>query len=109
MGPRRKGRHPAFDARAPLLDGRADAELDLHGLGAIEARSVVRAFLESWRRRKAGAVVHIITGKGKGSASGPVLRGLVKTLLQGELGALVAEWDLDDGEGGDRVEVRQSA
>ena len=64
MGPRRKGRHPAFDARDPLLDARADGELDLHGFGAIEARSAVRAFLESWRRRKAGALVHIITGKG---------------------------------------------
>ena len=105
---RRRGRraHPTFDSRDPLLDLRADAELDLHGLGAVEARSAVRAFLESWRRRKAGAVVHIITGKGKGSASGPVLRGLVKTLLQGELGALVAEWGLDDGEGGYRVKVR---
>jgi DNA-nicking Smr family endonuclease len=66
----------------------------------------VRAFLESWRRRKAGAVVHLITGKGKGSARGPVLRGLVKTLLQGELRVLVAEWGLDDGEGGYRVRVR---
>jgi len=104
----RRGRrgHPTFDSRDALLDPRADAELDLHGLGAIEARSAVRAFLENWRRRKAGAVVHIITGKGKGSAGGPVLRSLVKTLLQGELRALVAEWGLDDGEGGYRVRVR---
>jgi hypothetical protein len=106
MGPRGKGRHPAFDARDPLLDARADGELDLHGFGAIEARSAVRAFLESWRRRKAGALVHIITGKGKGSAGGPVLRGLVKTLLQGELRGMVSEWGLDDGEGGYRVRVR---
>jgi DNA-nicking Smr family endonuclease len=106
VGRRGKSSHPAFDSRDPLLDARADAELDLHGLGAIEARSAVRAFLESWRRRKAGAVVHLITGKGKGSASGPVLRGLVKTLLQGELRVLVAEWGLDDGEGGYRVRVR---
>ena len=40
------------------------------GFGAIEARSAVRAFLESWRRRKPGAVVQIVTGKGKGSAGG---------------------------------------
>ena len=46
-----------FDSRDPLLDARADAELDLHGLGAIAARSAVRAFLEGWRRRKAGAVI----------------------------------------------------
>src|SRR3989442_7168001 len=102
MGPRRKGRHPAFDARDPLLDGRADAELDLHGFGAIEARSAVRGFLESWRRRKAGAVVHIITGKGKGSTGGPVLRGLVKTLLQGELRGVGSELGVGDCEGGYR-------
>ena len=106
MGPRRKGRHPAFDARDPLLDARADAELDLHGFGAIEARSAVRAFLESWQRRKAGAVVHIITGRGKGSANGPVLRGLVKSLLQGELRGMVSQWSVDDGEGGYRVRVQ---
>ena len=106
MSKRIRGRHPAFDARDPLLDARADAELDLHGFGATEARSAVRAFLESWRRRNPGAVVHIITGKGKGSAGGPVLRGLVKSLLQGELSGLVAEWGLDDGEGGYRVRVR---
>ena len=106
MGRRGRRGHPTFDSRDALLDPRADAELDLHGLGAIEARSAVRAFLENWRRRKAGAVVHIITGKGKGSAGGPVLRSLVKTLLQGELRALVAEWGLDDGEGGYRVRVR---
>ena len=106
MGPRRKGRHPAFDARDPLLDARADAELDLHGFGAIEARSAVRAFLESWQRRKAGAVVHIITGRGKGLANGPVLRGLVKSLLQGELRGMVSQWSVDDGEGGYRVRVQ---
>ncbi len=106
MGRRGKTGHPAFDARDPLLDAPADGELDLHGFGGIEARSAVRAFLESWRRREAGALVHIITGKGKGSAGGPVLRGLVKTLLQGELRGMVSEWGLDDGEGGYRVRVR---
>ncbi len=106
MGPRRRGRHPAFDARDPLLDARADADLDLHGFGAMEARSAVRVFLESWQRRKAGAVVHIITGRGKGSANGPVLRGLVKSLLQGELRGMVSQCSVDDGEGGYRVRVQ---
>jgi DNA-nicking Smr family endonuclease len=106
MSKRSGGRHPSFDARDPLLDARADAELDLHGFGAVEARSAVRAFLEGWQRRKGAAVLHIITGRGKGSTSGPVLRGLVKTLLQGELRSMVAEWGLDDGDGGYRVKVR---
>src|SRR3989441_10446018 len=106
MSKRSRGRHPAFDSRDPLLDARADAELDLHGFGAVEAQSAVRAFLESWQRRKAGAVVHIITGKGKGSTSGPVLRGLVRTLLQGELRGVVAECGFDAGEGGHRGTAR---
>jgi DNA-nicking Smr family endonuclease len=106
MGKRGRGRHPVFDATDSLLDARAEAELDLHGFSAAEAPAAVRAFLESWQRRKAGAVVLIITGKGKGSPNGPVLRGLVKRLLQGELYPLVKEWRLDDGEGGYRVKVR---
>lgn len=79
MTPRR-GKHPTFDASDDLLD--------------------------AWRRRKPGAVVHIITGKGKGSAGEPVLRGVVKTLLQGELGSMVAKWGLDDAEGGYKVQLR---
>jgi DNA-nicking Smr family endonuclease len=104
---RHKGaKNPVFDSRDPLLDGRVDGELDLHGFSATEAAAAVRRFLETWQRRKSGAVVHIITGKGKGSANGPVLRGLVKTLLQGELSAMVGEWGVDDGEGGYRIRVR---
>jgi DNA-nicking Smr family endonuclease len=104
--PQRGAKHPRFDAHDDLLDGRVDGELDLHGYGAIETPSAVRAFLDSWRRRKPGAIVHIITGKGKGSANGPVLRGLVKTLLQGELRSMVARSSLDDSEGGYKVQVR---
>ena len=104
---RRKGpRQPVFDSRDALLDGPVDAQLDLHGFSATEAPSAVRTFLETWQQRKSRALVHIITGKGKGSANGPVLRGLVKGLLQGELSAMVAEWGLDDSEGGYRVRVR---
>lgn len=66
----------------------------------------MRSLLETWRRRQPGAVVHIITGKGKGSAGAPVLRGLVKTLLQEELREFVAEWARDDAEGGYKVRVR---
>ena len=105
MAGKRRG-HPVFDSSDPLLDARVAAELDLHRYIATEARSAVRAFLSSWQRRKPGAVVHIITGKGKGSANGPVLRGLVKTLLQGELRSLVAQWGLDDADGGYKVKVR---
>ena len=106
MSRRGRGRHPVFDASDPLLDAPADAELDLHGFVATEVPSAVRTFLQSWQRRKAGAVVHIITGRGKGSTNGPVLRGLVKALLQGEFRGIVDKWALDDGEGGYKVRVR---
>ncbi len=43
----------------------------MHGFSAAEVPSGVRTFLQAWRRRKAGAVVHIIKGKGKGSPNGP--------------------------------------
>src|SRR5574339_277923 len=104
--PRRGPKHPQFDANDDLLDGRVEDPLDLHGYSAIETPSAVRSFLDRWRRRKPGAIVHIITGKGKGSQNGPVLRGLVKSLLQGELRSMVVRWDLDDGEGGYKVQVR---
>jgi DNA-nicking Smr family endonuclease len=106
VGRRGKGGQPAFDSRDPLLDGRADAELDLHGFSANEAPPAVRSFLESWQRRKAGAIVHIITGRGKGSPAGPVLRGLVAGVLKGAPVSLVAEWAPDDAAGGFRVRVR---
>ena len=102
----RRSRHPAFDASDPLLDAAADGELDLHGRTASRWPSAVRRFLETWRQRKPRALVHIITGKGRGSANGPVLRGLVKGLLRGELHGMVAEWQLDDAEGGYRVRLR---
>ena len=106
MSKRKGPKNPTFDSSDPLLDAPVDAQLDLHGYSATEAPSAVRTFLDTWRRRKPGALVHIITGKGKGSANGPVLRGLVKGLLQGELRGMVAEWGLDDGEGGYRVRMR---
>ena len=104
---RRKGpREPVFDSGDSLLDASVDGELDLHGYTATDAPSALRRFLQTWQRRKNGAVVQIITGKGKGSADGPVLRGLVKSLLDGELHAMVREWRLDEGEGAYRVRVR---
>jgi DNA-nicking Smr family endonuclease len=104
---KRKGpRQPVFDSGDALLDASVDAELDLHGYTTTEVPSALRAFLQTWQRRKSGAVVQVITGRGKGSANGPVLRGFVKNLLQGELRTIVGEWGLDDGEGGYRVRLR---
>lgn len=107
---KRKGRrgasHPRFDSSDPLLDATAVDELDLHGYGAQDARGVVQGFLEGWRRRGGAVVVHIITGRGRGSPGAPVLRGVVAALLKGPLRSLVAEWAEDDAGGGFKVKVR---
>lgn len=69
-----------------------EARLDLHGLNRQEARQKVRFFLED-------AVFHglktvlIITGRGKGSAEGPVLRTFMEGYLSNEAKAWVLEWD----------------
>jgi DNA-nicking Smr family endonuclease len=98
--PRRK---PQFSSHDPLLDGKASAVLDLHSFAAAEARTAVAAFL---RRNRSGSIVHIVTGKGKGSAGKPVLRSLVSGMLKGELAPMVADWALDSGDGGFKVRIR---
>jgi DNA-nicking Smr family endonuclease len=95
--PGRAGRIPRdpFDP----LDGPVHETLDLHGFRAAEVRERLGAFLAGARRRQPGGLVHIITGKGRGSSGGPVLRGLVRTILRsGELTSVEA-WgpDMDDG------------
>lgn len=99
-------RAPRFDSRDRLLDARVHAVLDLHGCTAGDARRLVREFLGSAARRNPGAVLHVITGKGRGSADGPVLRGAVAALLKGDLAPLLADWARDGGDGGFLVRLR---
>jgi|SRR5579859_2909008 len=103
--PRRGTKHPRFDAHYDLLDGRMDAEL----ICTVTARLRPGCGPRIYRlvaATRTGAIVHVITGKGKGSANGPLLRGLVRTLLQGELRSMVGRWSLDDSEGGYKVQLR---
>lgn len=90
-------RGPRFDIRHPLLDARPADVLDLHGLRASEIAAPLERFL---RRQPAGAVVHIVTGRGRGSPGRPVLGPRVRRLLAGELAPLVAEMEKDVNEGG---------
>lgn len=93
---------PRFSSHDTLLDGRVGATLDLHGHTQESARGAVEKFV----RANSGKLVHIITGKGKGSAGGPVLRGLVRGMLKGSLAVYVRDHALDAGEGGFRILVR---
>ncbi len=68
-----------------------EAKLDLHGLNRTAAREKVRFFLED--STFAGfKTVLIITGRGKGSAEGPVLRQFMERYLSNEARAWVVEW-----------------
>ncbi len=68
-----------------------EARLDLHGLTRLEARDKVRFFLENAVHAGKKTVL-LITGRGKGSAEGPVLREFVERYLSGEATAWVVEW-----------------
>jgi DNA-nicking Smr family endonuclease len=89
----------------PLLDATPDATLDLHGLPVAEATRAVRSFVALWRHRRSGAVLHVITGKGRGSAGRPALRPAVRSLLRRELRDAVRDWTLDVDEGGFLIRV----
>lgn len=80
------------------LDGPITDTLDLHGFTRSEAEPAVIAFLNRNARKHPGSLVHIITGRGRGSPGLPALKPRVRTMLKS--GTLpVADWgpDLDDG------------
>jgi DNA-nicking Smr family endonuclease len=68
-----------------------DGSLDLHGLSREQAREKARFFLEDsvYQGRK---TVLVITGRGKGSPDGPVLRNDMESYLANEAKSWVVEW-----------------
>jgi DNA-nicking Smr family endonuclease len=98
-------RFPTFDTRDDLQDAPVADTIDLHGLSAVEAEHTVLRIVENWHRR-GGGVLYFITGKGRGSAAGPVLKRKVAALLKRDLSAYVADHAPDDAGGGFKVRVR---
>lgn len=82
------------------LDGRVDEELDLHGFSGVDARVMLEGFLKAAQRRKPGGLLHVITGKGRGSAGRPVLKPIVRAALVAAPPTVVKEWGKDDHDGG---------
>lgn len=68
-----------------------EAKLDLHGLTRQEARDKVRFFLEDATFQGLKTVL-VITGRGKGSTDGPVLRQSIERYLTSDARAWVVEW-----------------
>ena len=101
----KRHKQPRFDASDGLLDSNPDSTIDLHGMRADEVRRTVGPFLENCARRRERHV-HIITGKGRSSPTGAVLKPLVRGLLKGALSGLVADWCEDTAGGGYVVRLR---
>lgn len=97
---RGKGRHPEFGFFGDLLDAIPVATLDLHGSTALDAERRVGDFIKTQSRISGGQVVHIITGRGLGSRGRPVLPGVVRRVLTGDLSRFVREFDKDLDESG---------
>jgi DNA-nicking Smr family endonuclease len=95
-------RPPHVHRHNPLdpLDGVPSDELDLHGFRAAEAVVHVEQYVTRERKRQPGALVHIITGKGRNSPNGSVLKGVVRRVLEADAGRRVAAWGRDHDDGG---------
>lgn len=87
------------------LDGRVDDTLDLHGFTTAEARARLDAYFRGARQKRPGQLVHVITGKGRNSAGGPVLKPAIRSLLRSGALPNIARWGLDDDDGGYLVRV----
>ncbi|HEX9892697.1 MAG TPA: Smr/MutS family protein [Gemmatimonadales bacterium] len=92
---------PARDPFDPL-DGPITDELDLHRMTAPEAKAAVTGFV---RRAPKGALLHVITGKGRNSAGGPVLRNTIRAMLRAGSMPQVRAWASDDNEGGFLIRI----
>lgn len=93
--------HDPFDP----LEGRVDDTLDLHGFTAAEARAQLEQYFAGAKRQRPGQLVHIITGKGRNSTSGAVLKPAVRSLLRSGAISDIFRWGIDVDEGGFLVRV----
>jgi DNA-nicking Smr family endonuclease len=88
-------------------DRRADAELDLHGQTVLEAAANAERFIRAQKKARPGAVVRLITGRGRGGGGAPI-RTRVRVLLRGlrDQGSVVRDYVLEDSEGSFLVRLR---
>jgi DNA-nicking Smr family endonuclease len=106
MGRRRESR-PSEGVPRTLHSEIVAGELDLHGQTTDQAEHRLKMFLDRMAETSPGGVVRVITGRGAGSAGGPVLQGVVRDALTGWLRHRVADWAVDMGGGAYLVRVRR--
>lgn len=85
----------------------AAAHLDLHGLTVLEAVANADRFLRVQRKARPGAIVRLVTGRGRSGGGAPI-RTRVRTLLRRlrDEGAVVRDYLLEDSEGSFLVRLR---
>lgn len=83
------------------------ATFDLHGERVLEAATNAERFLRAQVRARPGAVVRLITGRGRSGGGAPI-RTRTRTLLRRlrDEGGVVREFLLEDGEGSFLVLLR---
>lgn len=76
------------------------ATFDLHGQTVSEAAANVERFLRAQAKARPGAVVRVITGRGRAGGGAPI-RTRVRTLLRAlrDQGTLVRDYVLEETEG----------
>jgi DNA-nicking Smr family endonuclease len=81
-------------------DRPAQATLDLHGQTVVEATANAERFLRVQARARPGAVIRLITGRGRSGGGAPV-RTRVRSLLRAlrEQGAVVRDYVLEESDG----------
>jgi DNA-nicking Smr family endonuclease len=83
------------------------ATYDLHGQSVLEALKNVEGFLRSQTGARPGAVVRLVTGRGRSGGAAPIrsrTRSLLKRLK--EQGGVVRDYVLEEGEGSFLVRLR---
>ncbi|HEY7614198.1 MAG TPA: Smr/MutS family protein [Gemmatimonadales bacterium] len=85
----------------------AAAHLDLHGQTVLEAVANADRFLRVQRKARPGAIVRLVTGRGRSGGGAPI-RTRVRTLLRRlrDEGAVVRDYLLEDSEGSFLVRLR---
>lgn len=81
-------------------DGPAAVTFDLHGQTVIEGAANAERFLRAQARARRGAVVRLITGRGRSGGGAPLrtrVRGLLRSLR--EEGSVVRDFVLEESEG----------
>ncbi|MGH7528479.1 MAG: Smr/MutS family protein [Gemmatimonadales bacterium] len=77
-----------------------EAVFDLHGQPVAQAVAAAEKFLQVQARARPGAVVRVITGRGKSGGGAPI-RTRVRTLLRAlrDGGSVIRDYVMEDSEG----------